>query len=408
MFIDFKGLKDMKNRQAAGVVTAIFLAGVLVVALYKVGAPGKRDTKHSPVLPPGVRIALEGTTRISSVEKGESSWIMTCQGLEFHQPKERQPGLVKVSAPVADIPLEDGGTARVKARQGVYCEQSEDIVLEEGIHAEIFAEGRRQWVIYGETASYRGGENYFYVSAMRGTMYPAEGGTVDLRGDKARYDSDAETMHLNGDVNIKLASEGRTEWELSGSTASYHRKEDVYYLAGVEGLYTPRDGNTVTIEGKNARYLADPEVMRIFNDVYVELYRQGLKEWVLEGETASYWEKEDTYHVSRMKARRFDKTGQVMAISGRKGTYDAGSEKMTISGEVTVNWESEVTLETERLDYDAGKKTAATDSGVRITGKDWTASGRGLWANTETEKVIIKRDVKMEFERGFSGKGAKQ
>ncbi|MFO8057379.1 MAG: LPS export ABC transporter periplasmic protein LptC [bacterium] len=326
----------MKNLRAAGVAAVIILACILAVALYKKGAKQSADTAYSPVLPEGVKTALEGRTRITSTEKGKLSWTMICEGLEFYRPEEKEPGLVKVEGPAATIPLEDGGTARVESRHGVYYQDSEDILMKKGVRADFFREGKKEWTIDGETASYRGGAEDFYVSGLSAVMFPASGGTVNLSGKKARYDTGAGIMYLKKNVDITLNREGKIDWTLSGDTASYR-------------------------------------------------------------------EKQDTYHVSNMKATRFDGSGKELIISGRAGSYNAGTEKMTITGSVSVNWKKDVTLETGRLDYDAREKIASTDSRVRIKGDGWSARGKGLWANTGTEKVIIKHDVKMNFERGFSG-----
>ncbi len=398
----------MKNRQAWGVAAAVILALALAVGLYKMGSRQESGTDYSPVLREDVKIALEGRTKIASTEKGKLSWTMTCSGLEFYRPEKKASDMVKVSAPIADIPLEDGGTARVEAKEGIYYRESEDIILDRGISAAISRDGQRQWTIDGETASYRGEANAFYVSSMKGTMFPESGGTVFLSGNRAKYDSEKKIMSIKGDVNIILKSDGQKEWELSGDTASYEREQDIYHLAGMSGIYTPEEGNTVTISGRKARYLAGQKIMRLFENVHVELFQKGEKEWVLEGETASYYEESDTYHVSGMKAERFDEAGKALAISGAKGTYKAGPEKMELQGSVAVNWSDDVALTTDSLDYDARSKTATTEDPVRIAGEGWNASGQGLWANTEDEKVIIKRDVKMKFERGFSGGGMKQ
>jgi len=398
----------MKNRQAWGVAAAVILALALAVGLYKMGSRQESGTDYSPVLAEDVKIALEGRTKIASTEKGSLSWTMTCSGLEFYRPKKKASDMVKVLKPVAYIPLEDGGTARVKAEQGIYYRESEDIILDRGINAAISRDGQKQWIIDGETASYRGRAEAFYVSSMKGTMFPESGGTVFLSGKRARYDSARKVMSIKGDVNIIFESEGQKEWELAGDTASYDRGRDIYHLAGMSGVYTPEEGNTVTISGRKARYLAGQKIMRLFENVHVELFQKGEKEWVLEGETASYHENSNAYHVSDMKAERFDEAGKSLFISGEKGTYKAGPEKMTIKGSVIVNWSDDVTLSTDSLDYDSRKKTATTKAPVKIAGKGWKATGKGLWANTEDEKVIIKRDVKMKFERGFSGGGMKQ
>lgn len=195
----------MKHQGATWILVILAAIFVLALGLYHVARPPGRSGEFKPVLPEGVQVALEGPTRITSSEKGRVAWIMTSNGLVFYRDKK----VVEVGELTALIPLEDGGTVEVRGKSGTYFETTEDIELENGVTIVLDKAGKREWIMNGDTASYRHREKAFYMSAPRGTVYSGPGESADISGARARYDITARTMQLKKDVICKW-SKGTT------------------------------------------------------------------------------------------------------------------------------------------------------------------------------------------------------
>ena len=192
----FPGERARKQKEFVWVI--LILAGIsgLAVALYKVSAPESSAKSFTPVMADGVQVALEGENRITSVEKNKLAWTMASKGLEYYQEKKE----VRVVEPQAVIPLKEGGTVEVYGTRGVYFQASEDIGLSDEVSIILNRGGRQEWVLNGDTASYRRREEAFYISNLQGVISQAQGDTVGIWGEKGRYDIKTRSMVLAGDV----------------------------------------------------------------------------------------------------------------------------------------------------------------------------------------------------------------
>ncbi|HUT53914.1 MAG TPA: LPS export ABC transporter periplasmic protein LptC [bacterium] len=189
----------MKLREALwffGVVAGI---SILAAALYQAARTPGPARSFRPALPEGVMIELEGPSRITSTQAGKLEWTMLSQGLKYYQPSE----LAAVDSPRAWIPVKDGGTVEVTGRSGEYFKGSEDILVRGGVQVELDKDARREWVVSGDTASYRKAEDAFYIGRLTAVMFPASGDTVRITAQNGRYDTGARTMTAARDVNCR-------------------------------------------------------------------------------------------------------------------------------------------------------------------------------------------------------------
>jgi LPS export ABC transporter protein LptC len=187
----------MKHKEALGLVIILAVLMGLAAGLYRAAKPPQPARSYKPVLPEGVMAALEGNSRITSTQSGRMEWTMLNQGLAYYNSS----GKVLVKSPHSWIPVKDGGTVEVRGVAGEYFKDSEDIRLQDGVSVEMEKAGRKQWVIAGDTASFRRGEDAFYIGGMDAELWQASGDTVRIKARNGRYDTNERTMTARNNVS---------------------------------------------------------------------------------------------------------------------------------------------------------------------------------------------------------------
>jgi LPS export ABC transporter protein LptC len=175
--------------------------GAVVMMLYHAARPPAKEENYQLALPDEVMVSLPGKSRVTSTREGAVLWTMTAEGITFYN----QPEIVTVEGPAAWIPLKEGGTVEVEGQDGQYFRTSADITLQDQVVVMKDIEGRREWVLNGVTASYRKGEEAFYLSSLRGVLYPEGGETVEVSGAHGRYHAPTQVMDLKKDVTVKYS-----------------------------------------------------------------------------------------------------------------------------------------------------------------------------------------------------------
>lgn len=192
-----------------------------------------------PALPEGVDVSLEGASRITATEQDRLSWIMNSQGLQYFRERKE----ARVTEPSALIPLANGGTVEVSARRGTYFQAGEDIFLEGSVRIVITREGKREWTLAGDTASYRRSEEAFYVGGFSGVLYPEEGDTVRIQAEQGRYDIKNRRMNLKNEVRCRFSG------GMTLSTASLEYALDSGVARTESGVSIEGQGFTLTGRG---------------------------------------------------------------------------------------------------------------------------------------------------------------
>jgi len=224
-------------RRHGGLRIMLILAGTagLALALYLVAKPPEPTRSYQPTLPEEVLIALEGKSMITSTEDGRIVWSMRAEAIDYFFGKK----MVAVESPRAWIPVEDGGTVEVAGKTGHYYQDSEDITIEGAVTALFDREGRREWLLTGDTASYRREEEAFYVGGLDGDVFPASGDTMEISGALGRYDVEARKMRVTGDAacsfvnGVSLLAE-EINYDLDSETAS--SESEVRLTGGIWNL----------------------------------------------------------------------------------------------------------------------------------------------------------------------------
>lgn len=296
----------LKNVNALWLAAIIIGLAVLAVFLYRAAKPPESFASLKPTLPDQVLIRLEGDSRITATEEGRLSWSLVSDGLVYFQ----SPEVVEVSKLTAWIPARDGGTVEVDGDQGLFMRDTEDIFISGNVRVRMKREGSgkrpvlretaegegtpdpdaapgpdgakrgapdpeaagvarpgeyptggerlSEWLVYGETASYRKAEEAFHISEVDGMFNPSSGGTVWVAGRRGRFDAREKKMKLLREVVCRYSQGTRleTDWldydmeeNLATTKAPVRITGKGFRLEGV-GLWADLAREQVVIEEK--------------------------------------------------------------------------------------------------------------------------------------------------------------
>jgi LPS export ABC transporter protein LptC len=163
------------------------------------------------------------------------------------------------------------------------------------------------------------------------------------------------------------------------------------------------DGGTVSVSGRRGRYFAKSENIRLEDDARIFFDEQGKREWILFGETASYIREEEAFYISGLRGTLYPASGETVEISAENGRYDSGARTMKVRNDVRCMYSQGIILETDELDYEVDENVARTDDNIIITGKAFKLRGRGLFADLETNEIVVKKSVRLKLDKGMGG-----
>ena len=135
--------------------------------------------------------------------------------------------------------------------------------------------------------------------------------------------------------------------------------------------------------------LADdaPQQFQGFN---LEGYTQnGQKSWDVTGDTADVLG--SFINLSNIVANAYGE--QKMNLTARNGTIDQSSGRMHLEKDVVITTETGTQMTTDSLDWEREKDLVTTEDHVKITNKDMTATGTGIFAHPSLKTAQMNEDV---------------
>jgi len=144
-------------------------------------------------------------------------------------------------------------------------------------------------------------------------------------------------------------------------------------------------------------------------DVCYTEVRNGFKEWVLNADSASYFEHTGNLLLNRIHMVFYGKNGKRISLTGEKGKLNTTTKDIEVHGNIVVISEDGYQLKTDSLNYFSSKRYMFTKDRVWIEGKDVMTEGKGLEFDVDTKRVIILRDAKTTLRRSktpFGGWGS--
>jgi LPS export ABC transporter protein LptC len=121
---------------------------------------------------------------------------------------------------------------------------------------------------------------------------------------------------------------------------------------------------------------------------------EGKRKWELEANEATIMESHDATKLKDFKVTFFQTDKKNVLLKADEGVVKNGKKTVEASGNVMV-MNGEYTLESNKLHCESDTKLVTTDDFVKITGKNFTVTGKGMVSDLNDGKMEILENVKM-------------
>jgi LPS export ABC transporter protein LptC len=127
---------------------------------------------------------------------------------------------------------------------------------------------------------------------------------------------------------------------------------------------------------------------QVLDSVYHVVTKNGMRQSIVEADTAYYYEATKTFELKRLTVTFFNAVGaQTSTLTAREGTYQVALGQMEGRGDVVVRSTDGRTLHTDLLRYDQGVNQLSTDRPFTFTGPTANGSGVGFVSDPDFRNV---------------------
>jgi LPS export ABC transporter protein LptC len=133
------------------------------------------------------------------------------------------------------------------------------------------------------------------------------------------------------------------------------------------------------------------------NGIHHVATRDGVKEWMLDAESAQYEKAGSKTVFKNISATFFLEGGRAVTLNSRDGILSTDTKDMEIWGEVVAQSGS-YQLNTNRIHYDHKAQVLSTKTPVVITGKGLEITGDTMTFDLQTEHVVVQGQVEAVLE----------
>ena len=138
---------------------------------------------------------------------------------------------------------------------------------------------------------------------------------------------------------------------------------------------------------------------QVLDSVYHVITKDGMRESIVQADTAYYYESSKTFELRRLTVTFFDVNGaQTSTLTSREGTYHVAEGQMEARGDVLVKSVDGRTLSTDLLRFDQNANKLQTDRPFTFTGPTANGSGVGFISDPDFRDVTVQQGA-----RGRSG-----
>lgn len=131
----------------------------------------------------------------------------------------------------------------------------------------------------------------------------------------------------------------------------------------------------------------------INNFEYTSTNAQGMKEWKLKSDTASYFQDNKVMQFKKVNATFYAKEGRTFTVQGDRGTFNTASKDFELSGNVVGTSSDGYIFRTEMLTYTADKNQARTNKKVYLENPQFKLEGTGMVLDVKEQKVFLANHV---------------
>lgn len=131
----------------------------------------------------------------------------------------------------------------------------------------------------------------------------------------------------------------------------------------------------------------------INNFEYTSTNAQGVKEWKLKSDTASYFQDNKMVGFKKVNATFYSKEGRNFTVKADKGTLNTATKNFELSGNVAGTSSDGYTFRTETLTYTADKNQARTNKKVYLESPQFKLEGTGMVLDVKEQKLFLANNV---------------
>jgi LPS export ABC transporter protein LptC len=134
----------------------------------------------------------------------------------------------------------------------------------------------------------------------------------------------------------------------------------------------------------------------INNFEYTSTNAQGVKEWKLKSDTASYFQGNKMVGFKKVNATFYSKEGRTFTVRADKGALNTEAKDFELSGNVVGTSSDGYTFRTETLTYTADKNQARTNMKVYLESPQFKLEGTGMVLDVKEQKLFLVKNVKAQ------------
>ncbi len=164
------------------------------------------------------------------------------------------------------------------------------------------------------------------------------------------------------------------------------------------GLYAFRSQKPAPLPPKPLSPLTAPGNVGL-KEFHLVQTREGVKLWELKAETVEYHEEGHRISFQKVTLSYFPKDGPPIRLVGNQGNLDTRYKNMILEGEVILSGPEGYEVKAPSLYYRDEAREVSTEGMISLKGPELELEGEGLVLQLESQKVRIKKRVKMTLLR---------
>lgn len=133
------------------------------------------------------------------------------------------------------------------------------------------------------------------------------------------------------------------------------------------------------------------------NRIHHVATRDGVKEWMLDAESAQYQKTGNKTVFKDVSVTFFLQDGKTVHLTSRDGVLLTDTKNMEVWGDVVVR-SGPYELSTDKLRYEYKTQSISTDTPIVIKGNRMNLTGGSMTFRLQTEEIVVWSKVKAVFE----------
>ncbi|MBW2661073.1 MAG: LPS export ABC transporter periplasmic protein LptC [Deltaproteobacteria bacterium] len=128
--------------------------------------------------------------------------------------------------------------------------------------------------------------------------------------------------------------------------------------------------------------------------------RDGIKEWILDAESAQYIDAEKQANLQKLSVIFFLKDKSEIYLTADKGVLKTDTNNIEVTGNVVVK-HAGYKMKTEKLRYKHKERVIFSKKQVKIDGDSFNLVADSMFFDLNTNRVLLEGRVKSVFSKNF-------